>query len=199
MPTLEDRFRRAFAALLNEFLPERRFLALHRYSVTACDYDAQTFDGQPSISKYGMPAVSKVPIRSALKMNLKPGTSVLVGFESADPAYPYLANPGQLTQMSDAKLRADGNIEIGETASQAAGRQGDMAIIPSLGLQIMFATAPSGDTGAPPPSPMMTMVPYFVSLSTATAIPPLTPATAFPPTGSWPGVVSTGSALVKIA
>ena len=191
---LIDRFRAAFKALLDEFLPTQKFLAQHRYAVTACDYDAQTFDGQPSVSKYGLPAVTKVPIRAPVQVELKPGTSVMLGFESGDPSAPYLANLDQLILFGKAKLRADGNIEIGETAKQAAGRQGDMVIMPSLNLMISFAVNPAGDTGAPPPSQMMTNVPYFVSLSTVTAPPPV-----FPPTGSWPAVISTGSALVKVA
>ena len=194
MAELVDRFRAAFKALLAEELPNLKFLGQHRYAVTACDYDAQTFDGQPSVSKYGLPAVAKVPIRSPWKIELKPGTSVMLGFESADPSAPYLANLDQLVLFGKAKLRADGNIEIGETAKQAAGRQGDMVIMPSLGLTISFAVSPAGDTGTPPPSPMMTGVPYFVSLSTATAPPPV-----FPPTGSWPALISTGSPSVKIA
>ncbi len=191
---LVDRFRAAFKALLAEELPNIKYLSQHRYAVTDCDYDAQTFGGQPSVSKYGLPAVEKVPIRSPYQVELKPGTSVMLGFESGDPAAPYLANLDQLVLFGKAKIRADGNIEIGETAKQAAGRQGDMVIMPSLGLTIMFAVSPAGDTGLPPPTAMMTNVPYFVSLSTVAAPPP-----AFPPTGSWAAVISTGSALVKVA
>lgn len=169
-------------------------MALHRYSVTACDYDAQTFDGQPSLSKYGMPAVSKVPIRSNLKVELQPGTSVLLGFESADPAYPFLANLDQLTALGKVKLRASSNVDIGESAQLPAARQGDMALIPMQAVQMMFAVSPAGDTGAPPPTPMMTNVPYFVSVNLGPGIPPV-----FPSLGSLTGVVSSGSGLVKVA
>ncbi len=196
MAALEDRFRTAFRNLLNEFFPERRFLGLHRYSVVSCDYEAQTFDGQPSVSKYGLPAVSKVPIRSSLKIDLKPGTSVLLGFESADPAAPFLAHADQLTVMGKAKLRADDQIEIGEAAQLQACRQGDMVIIPMQGIQMSFATAPAGDTGPPnpPPSQMMTMIPYFVSVNLGPGIPPV-----FPSLGSLTGVTASGSGLVKVA
>jgi len=192
--SLEDRFRAAFRNLLNEFFPERKFLGLHRYAVTACDYDAQTFDGQPSVSKYGLPAVSKVPVRSSLKIDLKAGTSVLLGFESADPAAPFLAHADQLTVMGKAKLRADSNIEIGESAALQACRQGDMVIIPMQTVQMTFATVPAGDTGTPPPSQMMTMVPYWVSVNLGPGVPPV-----FPSLGSLTGVTASGSGLVKIA
>lgn len=188
---LVDRFRSAFAALLAEFLPNLKFTAIHRYSVTACDFDAQTFDGQPSVSKYGLPAIASVPIRSPLKVDLKPGTTVLVGFESADPAYPYLASLDQLTLMSKAALRADSNIEIGESASQPVARQGDMVLTPSLGLVGMFAASPTGDLV---PSPMMTMTPYQMSVTTITSVPPVP---TFPATGNMPGIVSSGSPFVK--
>lgn len=188
---LVDRFRAAFAALLAELFPERKFLGLHRYSVTACDFDAQTFDGQPSVSKYGLPAVAKVPIRSNIKVELKPGCSVILGFESGNPGSPFLAFVDQLLLMGKATLRADGHIEIGEGATQPVGRQGDMVLIPSLGLNIMFATQPTGDQV---PTPLMTMVPYFVSLCTATSVPPIP---VFPPIGNWPGIVSSGSPNVK--
>jgi hypothetical protein len=188
---LVDRFRAAFLALLNEFFPERKFLGFHRYSVTACDFDKQTFDGQPLVSKNGLPAVSAVPIRSPWKIELKPGSSVLVGFEAANPAYPFLAFADQLTLMAKATLRADSNIEIGEGASQPAARQGDMVLVPSLGLVGMFAVSPSGD---PVPSPMNTMTPYQISITTVTSVPPLP---AFPAIGNLPGIVSSGSPYVK--
>lgn len=188
---LIDRFRDAFRALLSEFLPNYKFLALHRYSVSECDFDAQTFGGQPSVSKYGLPAIANVPIRSPIKLDLKSGTTVLVGFESADPAYPYLASVDQLTLMGKATLRADNNIEIGEGASQPAARQGDMVLVPSLGLVAMFAVSPTGD---PIPTPMMTMTPYQMSVTTVTSVPPLP---VFPAVGNMPGIVSSGSPFVK--
>src|SRR3569833_389819 len=153
---LIDRFRAAFRALLAEMMPDivtrYAMLGFHRYSVVSCDYDAQTFDAQPSVSKTGLPAISKIPIRSPLKIDLKGGASVLIGFEGGDPTAPFLAFADQLTLMSKAKLRADGSIEIGENASQPAARQGDMVLIPSLGCNIMFAALPTGD---PIPTPMM--------------------------------------------
>lgn len=192
---LIDRFRAAFRALLAEMMPDivsrYAMLGFHRYAVMSCDYDAQTFDAEPSVSKNGLPKISKVPIRSPLKIDLKGGTSVLIGFEGGQATAPFLAFADQLTLMARAKLRADGAIEIGENASQPAARQGDMVLIPSLGCNIMFAASPGGD---PVPSPMLTMTPYFVSLSTATSIPPIP---VFPPVGNWPGIVSSGSPNVK--
>lgn len=188
---LVDRFRAAFKALLDEVYPERRFTGFHRYSVTACDFDKQTFDGQPLVSKNGLPAVAKVPIRSPWKIELKGGTVVLIGFESANPAYPFLAFVDQLTLMAKVTLRADSNIEIGEGASQPAARQGDMVLTPSLGLVGMFAVSPTGDPAA---LPMTTMTPYQISITTVTSVPPVP---AFPATGNLPGIVSSGSPWVK--
>ena len=184
---LIDRFRAAFVALLNEVFPERKFLGFHRYSVTACDFDAQTFDGQPLVSKNGLPAIAKVPIYGPIKLDLKPGTVVLIGFESASPAAPFLAFPGQLTLLAKATLRADSNIQIGEGSVQPVARQGDMVLTPSQGLVAMFATSPAGD---PVSSPMFTMTPYQVSITTITAVPPVP---VFPATGNMPGIVSSGS------
>ncbi len=188
---LVDRFRNAFKALLGEYIPNLKFLAPHRYAVTACDYDAQTFDGEPSISKYGLPRISKVPIRSALKVELKPGQTVLVGFESGDPGYPYIANPGQLALFGKAQLRADDEIKIGEGASLPAARQGDMCLVPAQGVVVMFASLATGD---PVPAPLSTMTPYFVSWTTITSVPPVP---SFPAIGNVPGIVSSGSPFVK--
>jgi hypothetical protein len=188
---LIDRFRDAFKALLSELLPTYKFMSMHRYSVTACDFDAQTFDGQPSVSKYGLPAISKVPIRQPIKVDLKAGTTVLVGFESGDPAYPYLGMLDQLTLMGKVTLRADGNIEIGEGSLQPNARQGDMVLTPSLGLVAMLAVSPTGD---PVPTPMMTMTPYQLSVTTVTSVPPLP---VFPAVGNMPGIVSSGSPFSK--
>lgn len=194
MVDLVDRFRAAFRALLKEEIPNLKYMAVHRYSVTSCDYDAQTFDGQPSASKYGLPAVSKVPIRGPLKLDLQPGSSVLVGFESGDPAYPFMSDCDQLQLAARATLRSTGEVLIGEGASLPSARQGDMVLTPSLGLVCSFAVNPAGDTGAPPPGQMMTMTPYFISITTVTSIPP-TP--TWPPTGNAPGIVSSGSVFVK--
>jgi len=191
---LVDRFRAAFRALLKEEIPHLKFMTVHRYAVTACDYDAQTFDGEPSVSKYGLPRVSKVPIRGPLKLDLQPGSSVLVGFESGDPAYPFMSDCDQLQLAAKATLRSTGEVLIGEGASLPAARQGDMVLTPSLGVVCMFAVNAAGDTGAPPPGPMNTMTPYFVSFTTVTSVPPIP---AFPPVGNLPGIVSSGSVFVK--
>lgn len=188
---LVDRFRNAFKALLGEYIPNLKFLAPHRYSVTACDYDAQTFDGEPSVSKYGLPRISKVPIRSPLKVELKPGQTVLVGFESGDPAYPYIANTDQLSLFGQAQLRADAEIKIGEGASLPAARQGDMGLAPAQGVVVMFAVSATGDIA---PAPLSTMTPYFVSWTTVTSVPPVP---SFPAIGNVPVIISSGSPFVK--
>ena len=187
----DDRFRDAFKAYLEESFPNLKFAGFHRYSVTACDFDAQTFDGQPLVSSSGLPAVAKVPMRSPLKVDLPGGTNVLLGFEAMNPALPFLAFVDQLTLMAKATLRVNGEVIIGEGAAQPTARQGDMVLTPSLGLVAMFSVLPTGD---PIPSTMMTMTPYQMSVTTVTSIPPVP---VFPAVGNMPGIVSSGSPFVK--
>lgn len=187
----DDRLTAAIRAVLVELLPNYQYLGFHRYSVTACDYDAQTFDGTPSVSASGLPVVEALPIRSPVKLELQPGTSVIVGFAGGNPADPFLAFVDQSTTLLRAKLRASGQIEIGEAAAQAAARQGDMVLSAGVGTQCMLALAASGDQN---PQPVQTMTPLFISFGSASGLPP-----TFPIAGQLTGIISTGSALVKEA
>ena len=191
MAAPEDRLTAAIRAVLAELLPNYSYLGFHRYSVTSCDYDAQTFDGTPSLSASGLPAVEKLPIRSSVKLELQSGSSVLVGFAGGNPADPFLAFVDQSQTLIRAKLRASGQIEIGEAASLPAARQGDMVLSGGLGTQVMLSTIPAGD---PQPQPVTTMTPLYISFGSASSIPP-----TFPLPGQLTGSVSSGSALVKEA
>lgn len=191
MPPPDDRLRDALKSVLEEMLPNYRLLTFNRYNVTTCDYEAQTFSGTPSVSTSGLPNVSEVPIRLPMKVNITPGTSVLVGFAGGDPTDPFLAFPDQLTTYTTAKLRATGQIEIGEAAAQPAARQGDMTLAGGVGTQCMLALAASGDQS---PQPVQTMTPLFISFGSASGLPP-----TFPIQGQLTGIISTGSALVKEA
>lgn len=188
---MDDRLREAFKAVIEEMLPNYLFLGWHRYSVTSCDYDAQTADLQPSVSASGLPALAALPIRSPIKLNLVPGSSVIVGFAGGNPNDPFIAVFDQSQTLVDAKLRASGQIEIGEAATQPAARQGDMTLSGGLGTQVMLSVAPTGDQN---PQPVTTMTPLYISFGNASSVPP-----TFPIVGQLTGIVSSGSARVKEA
>lgn len=191
MTAPDDRLRDSLKSVLEELLPNYRLLTFNRYTVSTCDYEVQTFDGTPSITAAGLPNVSSVPIRLPMKVNITPGTSVLVGFAGGDPTDPFLAFPDQLTTYTTAKLRATGAIEIGESAAQGAVRQGDMVLSGGVGTQCMLALAASGDQQ---PQPVQTMTPLFISFGSVSGLPP-----AFPIQGQLTGITSTASALVTVA
>jgi hypothetical protein len=186
-----DRLTAALRALLGELLPNYLYLGFHRYNVTSSNYDEQTADLQPSVSASGLPALSKIPIRSSVKVELVAGSSVIVGFAGGSPNDPFIAFLDQSTTLLRAKLRASGQIDIGEAATLPAARQGDMTLSGGTGAQTMFSVSPSGDQS---PQPMTTMVPYFTSYGSAASVPP-----TFPAVGMLTGIVSSGSALVNEA
>lgn len=191
MAAPDDRLRDSLKSVLEELLPNYRLLAFNRYTVTSCDYEAQTFDGTPSITTAGLPNVSDVPIRLPIKVNITPGTSVLVGFAGGVATDPFLAFPDQLTTYTTAKLRATGQIEIGEAATQGAVRQGDMVLSGGVGTQCMLSVSPTGDQS---PQPVTTMTPLFLSFGSVAGLPP-----TFPIQGQLTGITSTASALVTVA
>jgi hypothetical protein len=186
-----DRLTSAIRALLGELLPNYLYLGFHRYSVTSSNYDEQTADLQPSVSASGLPVLSKIPIRSNVKVELVAGSSVIVGFAGGNPSDPFIAFLDQSTALVRAKLRASGQIDIGEAATLPAARQGDMVLSAGTGTQIMVSVSPSGDQN---PAPVMTMTPLYVSFGSVSSVPP-----TFPLVGMLTGIVSSGSALVNEA
>lgn len=189
-----NRILAAFKALLGEAMPNRDYLGVYRYTVSACDYDNQTIDAEPvNASATGMPAVAKVPLRSPLKLEVNAGEEVGIGFLDSDPTQPYVATLNQNTLSARAQLRSSGETKIGETAASPVARQGDLAFTPLLGVQVMFAALPTGDIV---PTPMMTMTPYFIAAGSILTVPPAIP--SFPSVGQFIGFTSSASPLARV-
>lgn len=138
-----DRFERAISAFVREMFPTLDYMGLYDYSVVSFDTGAQLADLAP-VKQVGLPELSQVPLRSwGVKVNLKSGTSVLVGFENHDPARPYVANFDRLGSAAflpdRTSIDATNEIDLG-TASSFVGRIGDNV----NGGYIVLAHTPAG-------------------------------------------------------
>lgn len=92
MAAVYDRVTAAWRALFNEVFPNELFKGNFQYKVRSCDYAQQTADLDPVNVEIGLPALTKIPIRSPLMaVKLQAGEVCLVGFENYNPAYPYVA------------------------------------------------------------------------------------------------------------
>ncbi len=190
-----NRLLAAFKALLKEAQPNLDFFGVYRYSATGCDYEAQTVDATPASPRPGLPTLSKIPIRSWLKVEIQSGTSLGIGFLDGDPTQPYVATADQSTVVARVKLRADGLIEIGEQAAMQACRQGDMVLAGGAGTVATFYTPPGTATGIP--LPITTEVPYFISFGNLLSSPP-SPPTPMPLQSPLTGFTASGSVEVTI-
>ncbi len=178
-------------ALILELFPNTHFYGVYRYAVTACDYDAQTIDALPASARPGLPALAAIPIRSPIKVDVQPDTTVAIGFLDGDPTQPYVVTLDQATVLSRAKIRAEGVIELGELATMNVARQGDLNVIPMLGVSVMFSESPTGGI----PLPMMSNTPYFIAVGSVLTVPPTVPNFVTP--GQFIGFTSSGSQLTK--
>ena len=191
-----NRLLAAFKALLKEAQPNLDFYGVYRYNATGCDYEGQTVDATPASTRPGLPTLSKIPIRSWMKVEIKNGTALGIGFLDGDPTQPYVACADQSTVVARVKLRADGLIEIGEQAAMQACRQGDMTMSGGNGTVAMFfLPPPATPTGIP--LPMTTETPYQIAFGNVVSLPPSLP-TPFPLQSPLMGFTASGSVEVTI-
>jgi hypothetical protein len=91
-----DRLKRAIASFIRELMPQQSYFGFYIYSVASWDNANQTGDLTPAPGT-GMPTLGKCPVRlPGIRVKLKPGQEVLVGFENHDPSRYYIAHLGSL-------------------------------------------------------------------------------------------------------
>jgi hypothetical protein len=133
----------------------------YRYSVASCDWDAQTLELRPLSGSH--PPLSGVRMRSpGLRLDIAPGTEVLVRYESLDPTRPYVADYGT---APGSVLRVDILGGVVPVALQGMAVQVTLsgAQVASLGLL--------GNLGAPispPPGPTSVIVDGTITGGSAT-------------------------------
>jgi hypothetical protein len=117
-----DRFKAALTALVDELLPERRFLAPAEYRVDKCEDGKLT--AKPASDARGLPPIVDMPIRGSIaggvSTKLKRGTSVVVMFIDGLPSRPFLAWIDETQEPDELRLKAQTAIVLNEGTKGAA-------------------------------------------------------------------------------
>lgn len=97
-----DRLQAWFAACVREAVKSLPYAGEYRYSVVACDFNAQTLDVKPLDP--GQPNHLKVPMRTpGMRLDVAPGSEVLIGYAGMDPTRPevraYSQQPGAILKV----------------------------------------------------------------------------------------------------
>lgn len=137
--TMLDRLQKAFAATVAAAVRSLPYAGEYRYSVRSCSWENQTLDVDPLDS--GQPAHLAVPMHTpGIRLDIAPGTEILLGYKSMSPERPYVAcfgnSPGSV-------LRAD---LLGGTHRIPQGEDFCSAIADALTPML---THTLGNTGAP--------------------------------------------------
>lgn len=108
---IADRFKDAIIAMINDVIPERKFLAHVEYSVT------QSANGKveaiPADQTSGYPPLRDVPVRGFFGANgstLPKGASIMIGWERGRREAPYVANVLDIPKTYDAKATTSASI-----------------------------------------------------------------------------------------
>ncbi len=146
-----DRLKKAIFAFVRELFPQADFFGFYLYSVAAWNDGEQIGDLTPSASTAGLPAI-RCPVRlPGLKVNLRVGQEVLVGFDNHDPTRPFIAHLGTLgTGLFPLSTTLEaGAIKIGDGATLGAARNtdpvsvGTLSFVPgSGGAQLLYNGTP---------------------------------------------------------
>ena len=129
-----DRLLASFRALIKTELAAMSFLGTYEYSIVAAD--SGTVDVTPVDPSVGLPAMTKVPLRSGLLgQNVTPaaGGTAMIRFVDGNPSRPVCT--GILGIPKNTTIDATGTLNIGPSAMRVVFRNG------TLGL------ARLGDTG----------------------------------------------------
>lgn len=108
---MADRFKDAIIAIVNELIPERKFLATVEYRVTKSD--GGKIEAIPSDDSSGYPQLRSVPVRGAFGANgstLAEGASVMIAWERGRREAPYIANVLDTPKTFDAKATTSASI-----------------------------------------------------------------------------------------
>ena len=113
----------ALAKIVEQLLPDLKYRGVYEFRVIL--QLGNTVMLQPARASSGMPYLQRVPVRpgvAGIKTTLWPGSMVLVTFVDADPSRPCVVgfdDPDSITFMPI-------KIEIGDTFTKLAARQGDV-------------------------------------------------------------------------
>lgn len=190
MPDAIDRLSRAVQEAVRAMFPRLDYQAFYRYVVAQYYEESQSADLQP-FNHPDLPFLEKVPLRTpGMKFKLKPETTVIVGFENADPGLPFVAFLDQAfggEVPDESHVDATTRVKIGPNPELPAFRQGDM--VASGGNGTIAVLYPSSGAGGP----VVTGVPYLISFGTLTGALPGPP----PLQGKLYGFGSSGSPFVR--
>lgn len=88
-----DRLKQWFSACVAKAVESLPYAGRYRYSVVSCNFAAQTLELLPLDPK--QPALSDVPMRTpGLRLDIAPGTQVLVGYAAMNPTLPEVTTFG---------------------------------------------------------------------------------------------------------
>lgn len=138
-----------FTAAVERVTPGLKYAGVWRYSVVACDFANQTISGNPLNTD--MPPLVNVPMAiPGIKLNLKPGAIVLIGFAENNPTLPYVAQyPQDVSQILTMQLHGGvlPNARQGDTVSVTITPATIAAMVLSNSGGPVTATTPANVTG----------------------------------------------------
>ena len=187
-----NRLTAALTALIRELFPNWAYASVYRYTATACDFENQTIDARPASASVGLPPLAKIPLRSPVKVEVQQGASLGIGFLDSDPTQPYVAALDQNMVITRATIRAEGVLELGESATMQVARQGDLALVGGNGMVVAFF--PPAPASVAPPAPLMTNTVYQIAFGNSLSGMAPTP---YPAQSPAVGFVASGSLLTK--
>lgn len=150
-----DRLQAWFAACVREAVKSLPYAGEYRYSVVACDFNAQTLDVKPldsapmpsGVYPQAQPNHLKVPMRTpGLRLDVAPGSEVLIGYAGMDPTRPevrcYSQQPGAILRVE---------ILGGTTPVALQG----MAVQVTIPSSTVLVASPSPPGYVPNPAPIL--------------------------------------------
>lgn len=149
-----DRFKEMLTRLINELIPERRFLVPAEYRVDKCEGGKLT--AKPAKSKSGLPPIVDMPVRGSIAggmtSKLKKGSTVVIMWIDGSPAMPMLVGiseteaPDDLLLEGQTKARITAPlVELGAAGGAGVARVGDSVTI----TVAQFAAAGAANGGGP--------------------------------------------------
>lgn len=141
-----DRLRDWFAACVRAAVASLPYAGRYRYSVDSCNFAAQTLDLSPLDPS--QPALDGVPMRTpGLRIDVAPGTEVLVGYAGMDPTRPEVTSfgndPASITRVEI----------LGRTTPAAFQGMAVQVTIPQ-GAVLVASPSPPGFAPNPAPIPL---------------------------------------------
>jgi len=138
-PTAFDRLLYLFRALLQQELPNLRFLGVYEYAVQAVDASTGAVDAVPTDTTIGLPGITKVPLRfPVITAQLTVPCMCLIGFVNGDPTRPYVLSGDPIA--ASVTVDATGTLKLGPSAT-AIQLAGGGAAVARVGDHIKITTS----------------------------------------------------------